>query len=50
MLRGKSLCMFVTAVVDRLRSGDVIVVTGLDHLARSARDLLNVLRCCQAGW
>src|ERR1700745_1061285 len=30
-------------VVSRLREGDVLVVTRLDRLARSTRDLLNVL-------
>jgi DNA invertase Pin-like site-specific DNA recombinase len=37
-------------VVDRLRPGDVLVVTRLDRLARSIRDLLNVLESVkQAG-
>jgi Resolvase, N terminal domain len=37
-------------VVDRLQPGDVLVVTRLDRLARSTRDLLNVLESVrQAG-
>jgi DNA invertase Pin-like site-specific DNA recombinase len=37
-------------VVDRLQPGDVLVVTRLDRLARSTRDLLNVLDAVkQAG-
>ena len=30
-------------VIDRLDEGDILVVTRLDRLARSTRDLLNVL-------
>jgi DNA invertase Pin-like site-specific DNA recombinase len=30
-------------LIDRLGRGDVLIVTGLDRLARSTRDLLNVL-------
>jgi DNA invertase Pin-like site-specific DNA recombinase len=33
----------LTRVIDRLVKGDVLVVTRLDRLARSTRDLLNVL-------
>src|SRR5580704_7139146 len=37
-------------VTDRLQPGDVLVVTRLDRLARSTRDLLNVLESVkQAG-
>jgi DNA invertase Pin-like site-specific DNA recombinase len=37
-------------VIDRLQPGDVLVVTRLDRLARSTRDLLNVLESVrQAG-
>jgi DNA invertase Pin-like site-specific DNA recombinase len=37
-------------VVDRLQPGDVLAVTRLDRLTRSARDLLNVLEAVkQAG-
>jgi hypothetical protein len=37
-------------VIDRLEPGDVLVVTRLDRLARSTRDLLNVLESVkQAG-
>jgi hypothetical protein len=37
-------------VVDRLQPGDALVVTRRDRLARSARDLLNVLDAVkQAG-
>jgi DNA invertase Pin-like site-specific DNA recombinase len=37
-------------IVERLDPGDVLVVTRLDRLARSTRDLLNVLECVkQAG-
>jgi DNA invertase Pin-like site-specific DNA recombinase len=36
--------------VDRLQAGDLLVVTRLDRLARSTRDLLNVLDAVkQAG-
>jgi DNA invertase Pin-like site-specific DNA recombinase len=31
-------------VIGRLESGDVLVVTRLDRLARSTRDLLNVIK------
>ena len=33
----------LTRLVDRLGRGDVLIVTRLDRLARSTRDLLNVL-------
>jgi DNA invertase Pin-like site-specific DNA recombinase len=33
----------LTKVIGRLESGDVLVVTRLDRLARSTRDLLNVI-------
>jgi DNA invertase Pin-like site-specific DNA recombinase len=37
-------------VIKRLQPGDVLVVTRLDRLARSTRDLLNVLEAVkQAG-
>jgi DNA invertase Pin-like site-specific DNA recombinase len=37
-------------VIDRLQPGDVLLVTRLDRLARSTRDLLNVLESVkQAG-
>jgi DNA invertase Pin-like site-specific DNA recombinase len=37
-------------VIDRLQPGDVLVATRLDRLARSTRDLLNVLQSVkQAG-
>jgi DNA invertase Pin-like site-specific DNA recombinase len=40
----------LTRVIKRLRPGDVLVVTRLDRLARSTRDLLNVLEAAkQAG-
>jgi DNA invertase Pin-like site-specific DNA recombinase len=32
-----------TEVLDHLDAGDVLIVTRLDRLARSTRDLLNVL-------
>jgi DNA invertase Pin-like site-specific DNA recombinase len=37
------LCCIKEKVIDRLQPGDVLVVTRLDRLARSTRDLLNVL-------
>jgi DNA invertase Pin-like site-specific DNA recombinase len=40
-------------LIRRLESGDVVVVTRLDRLARSTRDLLNVLATigeCEAGF
>jgi hypothetical protein len=40
----------VARVIKRLQPGDVLVVTRLDRLARSTRDLLNVLEATkQAG-
>jgi DNA invertase Pin-like site-specific DNA recombinase len=39
--------------IEALREGDVLLVTRLDRLARSTRDLLNVLRCssrCHRCW
>src|SRR3981189_2278452 len=33
----------LTKLLDRLEAGDVLIVTRLDRLARSTRDLLNVL-------
>ena len=40
---GKSDRPALAKVIRRLESGDVLVVTRLDRLARSTRDLLNIL-------
>jgi DNA invertase Pin-like site-specific DNA recombinase len=37
-------------VLKRLHPGDVLVVTRLDRLARSTRDLLNILDTSWQGW
>ena len=36
-------CPELGKLLRRLEQGDVLIVTGLDRLARSTRDLLNVL-------
>ena len=42
-------------VIEQLREGDAVVIWKLDRLARSTRDLLQILRCnlrqvyCEAG-
>jgi DNA invertase Pin-like site-specific DNA recombinase len=36
-------------VMKRIEAGDLLIVTRLDRLARSTRDLLNILHQCREG-